>query len=113
MRRRQTLQRLQRVVDNHISRAARNLPPVGALDHEAANATAVHFGRVVVRIVVRATHGHEHRPVGESAAARIGHHVVDRNVLAQQLAAAHSGYFRKSVSHRYLFIVNRWRMSPP
>ncbi len=99
MRRRQTLQRLQRVVDDHISRTARNLPPVGAFDHEAAHAAAVHLVRVVVRIVVRAAHGHEHRSLGESAAARVGHHIVDRHVLAQQLAAAYSSYFRKCVSH--------------
>ena len=98
---RQTLQRRNGVVDHHKTATVAFELRQAPFDEEGPNAPGLHFTHEIVRIVVGAAHGDEHRLRAELARERaaVGHHRADLRVRPVQAAAHDGGNLRKKVFH--------------
>ena len=87
----QRLQRVDGILHHDVAAPLGRLD--GALDQKGAHAPPAHLPDVVVRIVVGAPHGHEHRTRGQLARQRtaVGHHRLHLAVAAGKDAARDGG----------------------
>ena len=94
---RHTLQRLDGILHHHASGIRRQRHLV--LRHKGPHAGTIHIGNVTVRVVILTPHSHKHRPLPKGLTTRVGNNLTHFAIHSAQLAATHTGYLRKTVSH--------------